>query len=101
MKTNKKPNFTLLFVLALFIIISLSGCNSTATDKENKCKYTDCKVKTFVGTPSESSTDSVSKQVNNWLLGKNSLIEIIDIQICDISTSYRSVILIVYREVIN
>lgn len=90
----------LMLVLALFIIISLSGCNSTAADKENECKYADCKVKTFVGTPDEYYGFNVSERVNNWLLDKNSLIEIIDIQACSNGKDSLCIVLI-YREVIN
>lgn len=117
MKNNRKPNFMLMFVLVLFIMmISMSSCGVTTTidsTKElvgnsdsalpNKYKYADCKIKTFIGAP-ENYTDGITNQVNNWLL-KQTNIEIIDIQICDSTgnnSTYRTnVILIIYREAIN
>ena len=115
MKINKKLSFALLFIQLVFIImISVSSCGATtvtddskelgdsldSTLPDNKSKYTDCKIKTFIGDSSEDFYNNVSRLTNNWLLDKNSLIEIVDIQVCSNGKGSLCIVLI-YREVTN
>lgn len=121
METNKKLSFVLLLILASLIVIITSSCgninttnngteaakapvNSSSPILTNTTnKYTNCKIKTFVGQAKEYISQNISEQVNNWLSNQSTRIQVIDIQICDSSgEDYRSptsTILIVYKEV--